>query len=63
MQLTGIIDAHEFRNRIIESRDALRHGARGAAQATSADGPTQVELMQAMVTKLDEIAALLRERR
>ncbi len=64
MQLTGIIDAHEFRNRIIETRDALRHGARGvAAQATGAEGPTQVELMQAMVAKLDEIAALLRERR
>ena len=57
-------DAHEFRNRIIETRDALRHGARGvAAQATGAEGPTQVELMQAMVAKLDEIAALLRERR
>ena len=64
MQLTGIIDAHEFRNRIIETRDALRHGARGvAAQATGAEGPTHVELMQAMVAKLDEIAALLRERR
>jgi hypothetical protein len=51
-------DAHEFRNRIIESRDAIRHGAKPAEP----HGASQTELMQAMLSRLDEIAALLRER-
>jgi len=59
MQLTGIIDAHEFRNRILEARDAIRHGAKPAEP----HGASQTELMQAMLSRLDEIAALLRERR
>ncbi len=59
MQLTGIIDAHEFRNRILERRDALRTGTRGVAG--TADG--QGELLRRMADRLDEIAALLRERR
>ena len=63
MQLTGIIDAHEFRNRILEARDALRHGAQNGAHAAQASTAGQTELMQAMLSRLDEIAALLRERR
>jgi putative membrane protein len=63
MQLTGIIDAHEFRNRILERRDALRHGAQNGAHAAQASAASQTELMQAMLSRLDEIAALLRERR
>jgi len=63
MQLTGIIDAHEFRNRILEARDALRHGAQNGAHAAQASTASQTELMQAMLSRLDEIAALLRERR
>lgn len=59
MQLTGIIDAHEFRNRILERRDALRPGTRGVAG--TADG--QGELLRRMADRLDEIAALLHERR
>lgn len=59
MQLTGIIDAHEFRNRILERRDALRHGARGAARPAEGEG----ELLRRMADRLDEIADLLRERR
>jgi putative membrane protein len=60
MQLTGIIDAHEFRNRILERRDELRHGT---AKPAVAQGESQVELMKRMVERLDEIAGLLRERR
>ena len=64
MQLTGIIDAHEFRNRILERRDALRHGTRPEASGAShGDAAGQAELLRAMLAKLDEIAALLRERR
>lgn len=64
MQLTGIIDAHEFRNRIIERRDALRHGAHAPhAPAIAAQGEDQTALMRAMLARLDEIAMLLRERR
>jgi putative membrane protein len=63
MQLTGIIDAHEFRNRILERRDALRHGAQNGGHAAQASTASQTELMQAMLSRLDEIAALLRERK
>lgn len=59
MQLTGIIDAHEFRNRILERRDAMRHGTRSA----DAQGPGEVELLRRMAERLDEIATLLRARR
>ncbi len=61
MHLTGIIDAHEFRNRILEAREALRaqrtgHGLAGASDAA----PT--ETLQRIADRLDEIAALLRDR-
>ena len=62
MQLTGIIDAHEFRNRILERRDELRHGAAKPGVA-AIEGEGQTELMRRMVERLDEIAALLRERK
>jgi putative membrane protein len=62
MQLTGIIDAHEFRNRILERRDELRHGAARPGPAAM-QGEGQTELMRRMAERLDEIAALLRERR
>ena len=64
MRLTGIINAHEFRNRIIEARENLRAQTRSAPQ-----GPTQpmhgdqTELLTRIATRLDEIATLLRERR
>lgn len=64
MQLTGIIDAHEFRNQILARRDALRHGAHAKpAPVAVARDEEQTALMRAMLAKLDEIALLLRERR
>ncbi len=75
MQLTGIIDAHAFRNHIIDAREALRQqhrigaGSNHAATSTAADEArvaheaAQLAVMQSMSTRLDEIAALLRERR
>jgi putative membrane protein len=62
MHLTGIIDAHEFRNRILERRDALRQRSHGPAAPTTADSDGK-ELLRSILTRLDEIAALLRERR
>jgi len=58
--MTGIIDAHEFRNSILERRDELRHGV---AKPAVAQGESQTELMKRMVERLDEIAGLLREQR
>lgn len=65
MRLTGIIDAHEFRNRIIEAREALRqHSAgRGDAGALAAPGDGSLAVLTRISSQLDEIASLLRERR
>ncbi len=63
MHLTGIIDAHEFRNAIIDARDALRQRAHSApAVDQHADGQlARIEtVMHAMSARLDEIASLLR---
>ena len=63
MHLTGIIDAHEFRNRIIEAREALRAQRVGHAAAGNATGAVPTETLERIATRLDEIAALLRDRR
>jgi putative membrane protein len=56
MHLTGIMDAHEFRNRILAARDALRqHHQPGAADA-------HLEALHAIERQLADIAALLRQR-
>jgi putative membrane protein len=64
MQLVGIIDAHEFRNRILEARDALRqrtlqsHATPGiAAELQSA----QLDALRRIDDRLAEIAELLRK--
>jgi len=65
MRLTGIIDAHEFRNRIIEAREKLRAGLRGAgglpAMGTRVDG--EVEVLERIASRLDEIAVMMRQQR
>lgn len=53
MELTGIIDAHEFRAKILEARDALRNPARGQALALPND--TAIETL----ATLKRIEALL----
>ena len=63
MHLTGIIDAHEFRNRIIEAREALRAQRVGQAVAGAATGALPTDALERIATRLDEIAALLRDRR
>lgn len=64
LKLTGIIDAHEFRNRIMQAREALRRpqpdaqAASGSAQMLS----EQLTALRAIEAKLDEIATLLQKR-
>jgi membrane protein YdbS with pleckstrin-like domain len=56
MQLTGIIDAQAFRARIMAAREALRD----APQDRGEDA--QLAVLRSIEAKLDDIAALLREK-
>jgi len=58
MHLTGIIDAQQFRNRILAARDALKQQQRGDAGAAGA-ADAQLEAMRAIENKLDAIIALM----
>lgn len=71
MHLTGIIDAHQFRDRILEARDALkrtqhlRAGAPADADAAAAGterADRQLVALQGIERRMDEILALLRQR-
>ncbi|MCX6141046.1 MAG: PH domain-containing protein [Candidatus Kapabacteria bacterium] len=55
MSLVGIIDAHEFRTKIIETRERLKALAHGSPAA-------QVQSLQGLESRLDEIIALLKTR-
>mgnify|MGYP000956427163 CR=1 FL=1 len=65
MHLTGIIDAHEFRNRIIEAREALRQQLTGRDAAHVAVPPAEssAAMLAKISSQLDEITAILREGR
>lgn len=70
MHLTGIIDAHEFRNRILEAREALRQQLRPHAAHTPASAgegasqhPEHLAVLVRIATRLDEIAAMMREKK
>jgi len=65
MRLIGIIDAHAFRTRILQGREAVRRslsGARAIAASAPATGDEQIELLRAIRARLDEIATMLRQR-
>lgn len=57
MHLTGIMDAHDFRNRILAARDALKQRQRGEPPASS---DAQLEAMRNIERKLDDIIALMK---
>lgn len=60
MQLTGIIDAHDFRNEIMARRDALKSkGSTAAVSSTDA----QLAVLQGISAKLDELLTIARETR
>ncbi len=65
MRLIGIIDARAFRSHILQGREAVKHGLsekRVPRAGPSADEESIV-LLKAIHSRLDEIAALMRERR
>jgi len=70
MHLTGIIDAHEFRDRIFSARDALKasqqqRGDRVSIEASagaSQQSDRQLAALQGIERRMDEILALLRQR-
>jgi putative membrane protein len=58
MHLTGIVDAHDFRNRILAARDKLKQEQRGpAAGANVSDA--QLAALRAIEGKLDQIIGLM----
>lgn len=66
MHLTGIIDAHEFRNRIIEARESRRNQHQGGAATALSGTPkddAHLALLARISAQLDEVTTLLRERR
>ena len=67
MHLTGIIDAHDFRNKILEARDALRQRTSPdvAASAISENEfkAAQLAALHGIERRLDEALVLLRERK
>jgi membrane protein YdbS with pleckstrin-like domain len=63
MRLIGIIDAHDFRGRLLRGREALKRAmsvGQDAPSARSVDN-RQIELLSDIRSRLDEIATLLRE--
>ncbi len=66
MQLTGIIDAHEFRNRILEAREARRQQQRGGPEAPGGAGAKEdahLAMLGKISGQLEVIAGMLKEKR
>ena len=72
MRLTGIIDAHAFRNRILDARDALKqrpHAQPETAAASVASASSnalmadQLASLRSIERRMDEIVAMLKERK
>ena len=60
MELTGIIDAQEFRNKILAARDRLKqHGGQSASSATQ---DSTLAILQRIESKLTEITSHLKNR-
>ena len=53
MELTGIIDAHEFRNEILAARDALKRQSHSPAPAPPADQQAQAAKQLAVLESID----------
>ena len=68
MHLTGIIDAHDFRNRILEARDALKQQSMrvhsdAPAATVNADSADHLAALRGIERRMDEIISLLKERK
>jgi len=64
MQLIGIIDAANFRNKILDARDALKHRVQpeSASEALTRPQAEQMDL-SGIERRMDEIIALLKQQR
>jgi membrane protein YdbS with pleckstrin-like domain len=70
MRLTGIIDAHEFRNNILEAREALKQSTYQGHETSDITAQNdfklttkQLTLLQGIEHRLDEIINLLKDRK
>lgn len=71
MRLTGIIDAHEFRNKILAARDSLKQrtyqlqqsSAPALSPADTLVASQQLAALQGIERRLEEIVNLLKERK
>ena len=68
MHLTGIIDAHQYRNQILAAREALKQQSQRALQPAevlaqnNAQASSQLAALQGIERRMDEIIALLKAR-
>ena len=63
MRLIGIIDAHDFRNRILQRREAAKRAiamARGSSEGQPASDE-QIEVLKDIRSRLDEIVVMMRK--
>ncbi|WP_375765772.1 PH domain-containing protein [Archangium gephyra] len=60
MQLVGIVEAHDFRARILAARDGLRHGQPAAAANATDQQQAQLVLLTRIAERLDDISLLLK---
>jgi membrane protein YdbS with pleckstrin-like domain len=65
MHLTGIIDAHDFRNQILDARDALKQRGRNVPSSAAGNEcmAAQLAALQGIERRMDEMLALLRARK
>lgn len=63
MRLIGVIDAHELRTRILERRESLRSRRSAPPSPNEATGAESLAIQKDILARLDEVLALLRERR
>ena len=63
MHLTGIIDAADFRNKILDARDALKHRAHSSPTSGQAAVSGAHLDLRGIEQRMDEIIALLKQRR
>ena len=67
MHLTGIIDAHAFRDRILAARDALKLSQRGervvgGSATAGGSAERQLAVLEGIERRMEEIVELLRKR-
>lgn len=60
MSLVGIIDAHEFRTRILQRREVLRQKSSASRAPATDSSARQTELLERIAQRLDELAISLR---